>query len=91
MDDDVILRGPLGKMATAEAALAGLNPTDLYAGAISWWSAAISPAVSIVSWPSAPLTVWMSHIHDGAPDGSRLAGTLRRLLGGIAPLLNLIG
>ncbi|MFE8968274.1 HNH endonuclease [Streptomyces albogriseolus] len=86
MDDDVILRGPLGEMATAEAAPARLDPTDLYAGAISWWSAAVSPAVSIVSWPSAPLTVWMSHVHDDASDGSRLVDALRRLLGNSAPL-----
>lgn len=86
LDDDVILRGPLGKMAVAEAAPAGLAPADLYVGAISWWSTAVSPAVSIVSWPSAPLTVWMSHVHDDASDGSRLVDVLRRHLGGPAPL-----
>lgn len=86
MDDDVILRGPLGEMAVAEAAPAGLAPADLYVGAISWWSTAVSPAVSIVSWPSAPLTVWMSHVHDDASDGSRLVDVLRRHLGGPAPL-----
>ena len=86
MDDDFILRGPLGEMAAAEAAAAGLNPADLYAGAISWWSAAVSPAVSIASWPTAPLTVWMSHVHDDASEGSQLVDALRRLLGGLAPL-----
>ncbi|MFV5994912.1 hypothetical protein ACNPQM_21240 [Streptomyces sp. NPDC056231] len=73
-------------MTAAEAAPAGLKPADLYAGTISWWSAAVSPAVSIVSWPSAPLTVWMSHVHDDASDGSRLVDALRRHLEGSAPL-----
>lgn len=86
MDYDVILRGPLGEMATAEAASAGLNPTDLFAGAISWWSTAISPAVSIASWPSAPLTVWMCHVHEETSDQSRFVEVLRDCLGPLAPL-----
>ncbi|MFJ9799086.1 hypothetical protein [Streptomyces sp. NPDC101145] len=46
-------------MAQAEAGAAGIDPSDLYAAAISWWSASITPAVSVSSWLEAPMTVWM--------------------------------
>lgn len=85
-DDDVIFRGPLGDMAQAEADAAGMDPSDLYVAAISWWSAAITPAVSIRSWPDAPLAVWMSLVHSDVAASEPLDHLLHRLLDKLGPL-----
>ncbi len=84
--DGVIFRGPLGEMAQAEAGAAGMDPSDLYVAAVSWWSTAITPAVSILSWPEAPMAVWTSLVRSDVPEGEPLDHLLHRLLGGLGPL-----
>ncbi|MFI9583492.1 HNH endonuclease [Streptomyces sp. NPDC052236] len=85
-DEDILYRGPLGEMAQAKAGSAGLDPADLYVAAISWWSTAVAPAVSISSWPDAPLTVWTSLVRSDVPEGDPLHHLLHRLLNGPGPL-----
>ncbi|MFA7763713.1 HNH endonuclease [Streptomyces sp. NRRL S-448] len=85
-DDGIIYRGPLGEMAQAEAGAAGMDPADLYVAAISWWSTAVAPAVSVSSWPAAPLTVWTSLVSSDVPDSESLRHLLHRLLSGPGPL-----
>ncbi|WP_370422187.1 HNH endonuclease [Streptomyces sp. QH1-20] len=84
--DGVIFRGPLGDMAQAKAGAAGMDPSDLYAAAISWWSTAITPAASLSSWPEAPMTVWTSLVHSDVPGGEPVDHLLRRLIDGLGPL-----
>ncbi|MEU3448241.1 hypothetical protein AB0H29_13610 [Streptomyces thermolilacinus] len=86
MSDGVILRGPLGEMAQAEAGAAGIDPSDLYAAAISWWSASITPAVSVSSWLEAPMTVWMSLVRPHGCAGEPIEHLLGRLLDELGPL-----
>ncbi|MEU9034865.1 HNH endonuclease [Streptomyces sp. NPDC048352] len=85
-DDDVFYRGPLGEMAQAEAGSAGVDPADLYLAAISWWSAAVAPAVSVSSWPDAPVTVWTSLVRSDMSECDMLHHLLHRLLNGPGPL-----
>lgn len=85
-DDEIVYRGPLGEMALAEAGSAGMDPADVYVAAISWWSTAVSPAVSVSSWPDAPMTVWTSLVSSDVSDGDSLHHLLHRLLNGPGPL-----
>ncbi|MFJ8591050.1 HNH endonuclease [Streptomyces sp. NPDC093598] len=73
-------------MAQAEAGAAGIDPSDLYAAAISWWSASITPAVSVSSWPDAPMTVWTSLVRSHGCAGEPIDHLLGRLLDGLGPL-----
>ncbi|WP_329619367.1 HNH endonuclease [Streptomyces sp. NBC_01255] len=85
-DDDTFYQGPLGEMAQAQAGSAGMDPADLYLAAISWWSAAVAPAVSVSSWPDAPVTVWTSLVRSDVREGDSLHHLLHRLLNGPGPL-----
>lgn len=85
MGDDITYRGPLGSLALAEAGAAGFDPADLYLAAVSWWSAAVAPAVSLSAWPGLT-TVWTALVHRNTPEADPLLPLLQRLLDGISPL-----
>ncbi|MGK4909390.1 HNH endonuclease [Streptomyces albus] len=58
MSSDVILRGPLGELAKRLSPEDRLLAEEVYAAAISLWSAAIAHTVTIHTWSSRPVTVW---------------------------------
>ncbi|MGY5106802.1 hypothetical protein, partial [Streptomyces sp. 900105245] len=52
-------------MAREKSQACGVDASDLYAAAVSWWSTAIAPAAVLPSWPEAPLSVWSSFVSKG--------------------------
>ena len=87
MDEDIIYSGPLGHVAQQLARPAGTDPSDVYAAAVSWWSAAIAPAVSLSMRPSAPLSVWTTFVESNGHGLPPLQDVLRPALQAPAPLL----
>ncbi len=85
MEREITYLGPLGDLAQAEAVAGGVHPADLYVAAISWWSAAVAPAVSFAYWPGLT-TLWASFVQGNTTSPTPVAPLLHSLLGTIAPL-----
>ncbi|MFG2722122.1 HNH endonuclease [Streptomyces sp. NPDC048416] len=52
-----------------------MEPEDLYAAAVCWWSTAIAPAAKLAYWPESPLSVWTSFVAAQTPS-ARLSDAL---------------